>query len=483
MNSATHVQRWPESTVRLSVLFLAALAGGCLAAITGLPFLYAVIVLGTLVVFAAIVSGTPTLMMGPALWLLGLFPFSWGIQTGVVPKLFGDEVVLLLYLAAAPLLYIFKKRTWRPSFNNFILVLALFLFAESLSLVLVGHDLIATRNYLETFVLGPLLAIFFVQEAANADSESIATAIVWLTVIIAGLTIIERIVQRNPVMEHVTNITYLSPQLAQLTNGVYRPYVSFFHPSETGAFMALGVPFAIRNAKQKRAGLSAALLVVIAGGLFFNATRGVWVGVAVACLLLMPNALLFLAGVVPAVFLAGTIGYLFLKDTPYMQRLTDANNLFSRFESWKLALRVFGDHPLLGVGHMQFEQVYLSYVQDLSNAAHFDIAKVYVVDNMYLTVLVEHGLVGLLALIGLFAYAIFGMRRMRGRLIAQGRNESASLMRAAELALVIYAITGCFADLDLFTKATKFVFILMALGYAANASGEHSTREIAAPRP
>jgi hypothetical protein len=262
---------------------------------------------------------------------------------------------------------------------------------------------------------------------------------------------------------------YLSPELARITGGVYRPYVSFFHPSEAGTFMALGVPFAVRRWMQRRSWLALLGLTTIAAGLLVNATRGVWFGIAIATLLLVRNAWLVTAAITPIAAIGGTVAYLAFEATPFMQRLTDPNNLYSRFVSWSLALKIFVAHPILGVGHMQFGTVYLDYVQDLSNVAHFDIAKVSVADNMYLTTTVEHGALGLATLIGIMLATALLLKNFRTRLLALGRVQEAGLAQCALQALVIYSATGCFADLDLFTKATKYMFILVGLGLGAGA--------------
>ena len=466
MSTVIQIERWPSSTSSLVLLSVAAVTAGCIAAAVGLPSLYFLIVLVILVVFAAIALRQPALTLSAAIWLLGLYPFSWGIQTGVFPKLFGDETLLLLYLTVFPFFYFFRKKAWRPGFGNIYVVLAVFLFTQSISLLPIGHDLVALRNFIETCVLGPLLVVLIVQEVSSADAEKIGTAVVWLTAVIAALSIIERVVSLNPVMMHAVDSTYISSDIVQLTNGTYRPYVSFFHPSEAGTFMGLGVPFALRKIAKDRSILYGFLGLVIAGGLFINATRGVWAGIVAACVLLIPNALLFMGVFVPAGGIAAIAAYVALRDTPFMERLTDLSHLYSRFESWQLAFSIFMDHPFLGVGHMQFAQVYLRYVKDLPDVKDFDILKVNVADNLYLTVLAEHGLIGFLGLglLSVFVFVAFG--KARKRLIAAGRFADASFVHAAQLALVVYAVTGCFADIHLFTKATKFMFILIGLGFA-----------------
>jgi O-antigen ligase len=448
---------------------LAAILLGCVLALGGLPGIYVLLVLAAVIVFAGIALRYPAFTMAASMWSLALVPFTWGLTTGVIPKIFGDECLLLLYLVVFPLLYLSRTRTWQPGFRNLYWALGLFLFLQSLSL-LAGSDLVAFRNFLETDFLGPFLLVLFLQESANTPkTESLANAIVWLTVTIAALSVLERITHRNPLLEHAENFTYLSPTIAALTNGVYRPYVTFFHPSDAGTFMGFGIPFALRRWSQTRSWFSVLLIATIAAGLFVNATRGVWIAVAIATLLLARRPLLILLTGIPFASLGVGIAYVAFQSTPFMQRLTDPNNLYSRLVYWGLALKVFASHPLIGVGHMQFQKVYLNYVHDLSNVAHFDIAKIFAIDNMYLTTLVEHGFVGFLSLTGILIFFAVSLSRLRQRLLAANQPEHASFVRAVQLTLVTCVVAGCFADIDEFTKSTKFFFILIGLGFSIGA--------------
>jgi O-antigen ligase len=453
----------------------AAILLGCVLALSGLPGLYAMIILASLIVFAAIALRFPSLTIGASIWGLALVPFSLGITTGILPKLFGDEALLLLYLVVFPALYLSQSRTWHPGFGSIYWVLALFVFALSLSM-LAGSDLVAFRNFLETDVLGALLLVVFLQESANTkDPESIVDSVIWLIVLIAALSIIERVLQRNPLLEHNTTFAYISPELVRLTEGVYRPYVTFFHPSETGTFMALGVPFALRRWTQRRSFVSFAILAILAGGVAVNATRGVWVGIAVALLLLARRPLLIVISAIPILSVGAAVGYFIFRTTPFMQRLTDPNNFYSRLVYWMLALKVFAYHPAIGIGHMQFKNIYIAYVHDISNTAHFDISKIFAIDNMYLTTLVEHGLIGFIAFVATLIFLGVSLRKIRKRLVASHLPKIASLVRCSQLALVTYAVTGCFADVHEFTKATKFVFILVGLGLGIGARYLHAS--------
>jgi O-antigen ligase len=183
----------------------------------------------------------------------------------------------------------------------------------------------------------------------------------------------------------------------------------------------------------------------------------------VAALFALRRPLRAIATSAPAALFVGWVIYAAFRSTPFIRRLTDPIDLLERLEYWKIALRIIAGHPLLGVGHMQFKKIYLQYVTDVAN---FDISTVFVADNMFLTTSVEHGLLGLISLLALMIYVYYLLRRQRTALSLRGLDAKASMVRCSELALIIYAATGCLADIHQFTKVTKFFFILLGLGLA-----------------
>jgi hypothetical protein len=454
----------------LSLAFWAMLAVllGVVFTLTGLSGIFGFAALAGLIVFGAAAAKFPAPVMGMAICCLGLVPFNWGLRSALMPKLFGDEVLLLLYLATFPFLYLFTKRSWQTGFGGLYTVLAVLLGTQAISFV-VGSDPVAARNFVETCVLGALLLVLFLQEGSQTDVEVVGKFVSGLTVTIAALSILERIFQWNPLLEHTRDILYLSPGIARITEGVYRPYATFFHPSETGTFMALGVPFVARSWIQHRSLASLLGLTILAGGFFVNGTRGVWVGIAFAAFLQLKNAWLLLSAAFPVAALGGWIGYVAFQHSPFMQRVTDPEDLYSRLEMWNIARKIFIANPWIGVGHMQFGAVYLDFVQDLSNLAQFNISRVYVADNMFVTTVAEHGFLGLASLVGFLVFAGVLLRRVRRALSRSGFDSQAMFVRCCELALIIYVVSGCFADVQQFTKATKLVFILVGLGLATGA--------------
>jgi O-antigen ligase len=453
---------FPSRLMPLAIIATAVVLGVAFT-FTGISGIFVAAALCLPVVFGLVAANFAASTLGAAICCLGLMPFEWGLQTGVLPKLVADEVLLVLYLAVFPALYLFTGRVWRHGFRTLYIVLGLFLLAHALSFVY-PSDLVSFRNFIETYVLGAMLLVLVLQEAANANSETIARFVVWTTVLIAALSIVERIFQRNPVMG--TNELYASAELVRITGGVYRPYVTFFLPSEAGTFMALGAPFAVREWLVKRSWTSALLLVLIAAALWVNATRGVWVAVVLAAVFASKRPLRYVMTSVPVALLAGWVMSIVFGSTPFFKRITDPSDLLYRLEYWKIGARIFAGHPLVGVGHSQFKKVYLQYVTDLSNVITFDISTIFVADNMFLTTTIEHGLLGLIALLAFLIYVGFRLRTTRIELTRQGQDAKASLVRCVEIALVIYTATGFLADVNQFSKVTKYMFILLGLGLA-----------------
>jgi O-antigen ligase len=443
---------WVAITVSLGVLL------GTVFGLSGVAGIFASALLPLLVVLAVVAAKFPIPLLGFSIAWLALCPFTWGMQTGLFFRLFADETPLLLYLAVVPFLYVFTARVWHRGFGA--LYFTLLALVSALAVSFVSHvELVAYRNFVSTYVLGAMLLVLILQEAANSDAESIGSFIIWITVAIAALSIVERIFQSNPFVENTPS--YVSAELVRVTAGVYRPYVSFFHPSEAGAFMALGTPFVVRGWLQRRTWVSALTVCTAAAGLFVNGTRGVWFGLFIAALLAalaVRRAWLWISVTVPVLATVAWIGYLAFRSSRFMTRLSNPEDLYSRLETWRIAAQVFLVHPLLGVGFGNFRPAFSNYVQNATTVA--------TADNIFVSTAVENGLVGLLALTGFFTVALILLRRTRLELDNRGMTAGVSFVRCAELALIGYIAIGCFADLQDFRKVTKYMFLLVGLGLA-----------------
>ena len=78
------------------------------------------------------------------------------------------------------------------------------------------------------------------------------------------------------------------------------------------------------------------------------------------------------------------------------------------YVSWLM----FQDKPLLGVGFGQFPSAKLPYLSDRSSDLHLEAIRPYVHHNMFLSLLTELGIVGLLFYVGILVYWTIGGWRL-----------------------------------------------------------------------
>ncbi|MFI1563009.1 O-antigen ligase family protein [Streptomyces sp. NPDC020490] len=202
-----------------------------------------------------------------------------------------------------------------------------------------------------------------------------------------------------------------------------------------GLVSALGLALGRGPVRQRAvaAGCAAALVLPLA----LSFSRGAWIATAVTCCVLLVlsglrralrvGAALVAAGVV----LVGGFG---AGTTPLQERIgsiaqvTDApdQSVVDRYTMWAAAVDMWREHPLTGVGLKGFPDyrdahasLALSSASDTEGAgAAFRRQPLLSPHNMYLLVLAEQGLLGVLALAGswlaLLVCGLRGLRRARG---------------------------------------------------------------------
>jgi hypothetical protein len=94
--------------------------------------------------------------------------------------------------------------------------------------------------------------------------------------------------QSNPLMKAaekmVDDFVYLAPSYYKFLGTYYRPYAVYFHPSEAGTFVAMGLPFVYYTVRDKHPLLKYAALALAGAGVVLNFTRGVWIAMGIAIL-------------------------------------------------------------------------------------------------------------------------------------------------------------------------------------------------------
>lgn len=197
--------------------------------------------------------------------------------------------------------------------------------------------------------------------------------------------------------------------------GLLRAYGTFAQPNPFGGYLATILPVAVAMALAPGAPrafrwLAAGAALVLGAGVALSQSRGAWLGLGVAALvllltwsrrtrlLLVPAAALAglalvaaLAGFFPAAIvdrLAQTVQYFGVFDVRTVE-LTDENwSIVERMARWQAAWYMFLDSPWLGVGIGNYAEAYPRYYLDnwVDPLGH--------AHNYYLNTLAELGVVG-----------------------------------------------------------------------------------------
>lgn len=186
---------------------------------------------------------------------------------------------------------------------------------------------------------------------------------------------------------------------------------SFGHPNQYAAYVAVFIPLAAALAWTKGVPrwlrlLSLVSVAAAVPALMFAYTRGAVGALVVASLLwlafkgrrtaVLALALLFVAGFALA---PGT----------FQQRLesVESNEVTLRSDLWGAALDIYAEHSLLGAGVARFDEAYASLPSTVAAASQRHLLHKQQVlvpphaNNLYLTVLAEEGLLGLLTLLAI----------------------------------------------------------------------------------
>jgi putative inorganic carbon (hco3(-)) transporter len=212
----------------------------------------------------------------------------------------------------------------------------------------------------------------------------------------------------------------------------------------------------------------ATVFILIGGAL--TVSRGGAVGLALAFLILVILRILPLRYLI--VLVVG-VAVLLSASPRYMERLSTLGSVgdltggstddvdsatLGRLGANMAAMRVFADHPLVGVGPGMFNTYYREeaieagiLVAEGPRAAH----------NFYLQILAETGMLGAIAIFGAVGATLRDLMQARRRLRA-ARPDLAALLGGLVAAIVTYLTTGIFLSL----AYERYFWFLLALGAA-----------------
>lgn len=146
------------------------------------------------------------------------------------------------------------------------------------------------------------------------------------------------------------------------------------------------------------------------------------------------------------------------------------------------AFLIASDHPIFGVGpgeYPDFYQRYAERVRDYSNSLSVNVKyAARQAHNLYLGILAETGLTGLLTFLGVLGATLLQLFRIRRRCLAD-RRELANLASAFIASVLAYMITGVFLHLSY----QRYFWLFLALAGSAGVIASRLAREEPGTQP
>lgn len=267
-----------------------------------------------------------------------------------------------------------------------------------------------------------------------------------------------------------------SAETAETLDDVSRLSGSIGDPNELAALLVPAIVFAGFMLAVTRGALGRTLLVgaflLCAVALFLTQSRGGIIALGVAFL-----ATGLLAGPVRAKALTmllavagfGVVWFTFVAPPEALSRITNfsAGGGTGRTDLWSIALAIFGDHKLLGVGTGNFKLVEPRYALGDVDLARVDLIldTPKVAHNTYLHVLAELGLVGLLLLGIVVVGSLIGCRRAI-RAFA-GRRDVDSEVLARGVLVGVIAMLAAFTFISAQYEKQLWLLLGVCTGVAA----------------
>lgn len=195
-----------------------------------------------------------------------------------------------------------------------------------------------------------------------------------------------------------------------------------------------------------------ALFFLLMIALFFNATRGAWLAMAIVLPLIFLLTKNTRSKVVAMLALLALASCFIANSTYFSERMKSINSLKSNTERiliWTSAKNMFLDHPIAGVGMgnytEQYQQNYISPLAKEPNLRH--------AHNMYLQFLAENGAVGFFG----FCFLLGNILLLSIREYRKTRNTYALLALFLTIAFMIHGLTECIFSNPNVIKLYSFV--------------------------
>jgi O-antigen ligase len=245
-------------------------------------------------------------------------------------------------------------------------------------------------------------------------------------------------------------------------------------PNEYGAILVLMLPLAVHRAFWSDSLVMRGVAVAVAGGILasimLTSSRGALVALFFGGLLFMLTlerklAIRFMAaGAVAAVVALGMLSEELIARFSTIIAVAETGQatdpaVSGRLGAWAVAVRLFYDNPVLGVGPGNFNVLYQTTANDLGIIfGGRDLSP----HGLYTEIASEHGVVGLLVFMTVIASAGRGVLRAMAMLRARGDRKAEAMCAAFGVSLASYLAAMVF----LHGSGARLLWMMLAVGLA-----------------
>ena len=382
-------------------------------------------------------------------------------------------IILLVTLAGACLLALFNgARAIRLSRAGSTLVWLFLLFA-AISLASLVNERTTSEGvamWAKAFAFPGLSAAICILVLRGAeDIERIYRYVLAGVCVAAAYGVIEYVMGRNVLLmnfgKHVEATYYTASELGSFA---YRIFSVYAQPLEFATVLGMILPFAlVRFATSSTIWqklLFAAATTLCAVGMVLTFSRGPVLAMAasVGLIGLLYRSLRpWLIGLVLIGALAAATAWPFIGEG-LSYRLQDFENVTLRLKLWQIAIALFEEHPLRGIGFGNFPEFYLesarvNMIGPIYEFGQDGLEVVRVAENTYLQLAAETGVFGLLAAVAA------GVAFLRLVLLLQ-RHGRSSATRDMAVAIGVGAMAYLINGLTI-TAYTIFVPTFLLVGF------------------
>lgn len=280
-------------------------------------------------------------------------------------------------------------------------------FALWVFIILVGLNVLFTRQINVAFVTYlkialPLILIYYIISENFSREKSfdlLAKAISILSILVSFIGLFEVIFAFNPIYEYFIKNQYYKTCMT----GFVRPISTQFTPAPLGGYLVSSLPFNLLLFKRNKSfwrvigeiGIVANIVII-----FLTFSRG-------AFLALITTMALYLFAqrnfALLRIFLAIVLIFIFISSIfPYPLNRYSLDYIFGekssamlspyRLARYSMVSSILKDHPFVGIGFQHVRIRFYEYYPLIKNVSY----ETRILDNMYLTILAETGIIGFL---------------------------------------------------------------------------------------